>query len=366
MPSTQMSRTKNSILFYIAISPLGYVLLTHLHHVLLPFNILQKTACQNPSSLLETYSAPGIHDLLDRIVCVLVRFCSQAVNDPLCFPMTATLVGLATTAYAVMSVERARFKNNTFLTPFMIMMGNVIGTGVIAPMAWLPWYGWSLYRHQKKSKQNQVAINASGKTTGKKQNLREKISDYHNQLHRMPHVAPHRTFGIALATLFGQFLPVAILVSHGPSLTQRNILAVFQYFPITYGLFEWIIPFFVNHLDCKTKRGATDSVRLMYTGIASINAFLWYWVWIKWLQTTSAPDFMVKQWIELFFSLGSSGTNPVAYMLMWDIVALLTTFTYWAWLEDGKDGVKTVLYSSLLFGPGAGLALYAMRRESRI
>ncbi|CEP12958.1 hypothetical protein [Parasitella parasitica] len=361
-----MSRTRNSILFYIAISPLGYILLTHLHHVVLPFNLIQKTTCQNPSHLLETYSAPGLHDIMDRIVCVLVKFCSQAINDPLCFPVTATLVGLATTAYAVMSVEKVRFKSNACLTPFMILMGNVIGTGLIAPMAWLPWYGWSLYKHQKKSKKNQVAINADSKSINKKQNLREKIIDYHSQQHSMPHVAPHRTFGIALAALFGQFLPVALLVSHGPSLTQRNILAAFQYFPIAYGLFEWIVPFFVNHLDCKTKRGATDSVRLMYAGVASINTFLWYWVWIKWLQTTSAPESMVKQWIELFFSLGSSGTNPVAYMLMWDIAALLTTFTYWAWLEDGKEGVKTVLYNSVLFGPGAGLALYAMKRESRI
>jgi hypothetical protein len=361
-----MSQKKNFILFYIAASPLGYILLTHLHQVLLPFNILQKTACQNPTHILETYSAPGFHDLLDRIVCVLVKFCSQAVNDPLCFPMTATLVGLATTAYAVMSVERIRFKSNTCLTPLMIMMGNVIGTGIIAPMTWLPWYGLSLYKHQKNSKKNQVAINANSKYVDKKQSLREKINDYHDQQHGLPQVAPHRTFGIALATLFGQFLPVAILVSHGSSLTQRNILAIFQYFPIIYGLFEWITPFFVNHLDCKTKRGATDSVRLLYTGIASINAFLWYWVWIKWLQTTNAPDLMVKQWIELFFALGSSGTNPVAYMLMWDIVALLSTFTYWAWLEDGKDSIKTILYNSVIFGPGAGLALYAMKRESRI
>lgn len=363
-----MFRTKNSLLFYVGISPLGYVLLTHLHHVLLPFNLLQKSACQNPNQLSETYSAPGMHDVLDKVVCVLVRFCSQAINDPLCFPMTATLVGLATTAYAIMSIERIRFKNNACLTPCMIMLGNIIGTGVIAPLAWLPWYGWSLHRHQKKTRKNQLAINANNNkpTTSKKQSLREKISDYYNQQHCMPHVAPHHAFGVGLAALFGQFLPVAVLVSHGPSLTQRNILAAFQYFPITYGLFEWIMPYIFSHLDCRTKRGATDSVRLLYTGIASINAFLWYWVWIKWLQTTSAPDSLVKQWIELFFSLGSAGTNPVAYMLLWDIVALLATFTYWAWLEDGRDGVKTVLYSSLLFGPGAGLAIYTIKRESRI
>jgi hypothetical protein len=359
-----MSSAKNSILFYLALSPLGYVLLTHLHHTLLPFNVLQKTECRDPAKLFETYSAPGFHDILDRIVCVLVRFCSHAINDPMCFPMTATLMGLATTVYVVMSVERARFNNNKLLAPIMITIGNVIGTGVIAPLAWLPFYGWSLRKYH--SNQKQVQRTPSPISTSKHASIKSSVIGASARQLVMPHVEPHQSFGIALAAFFGQFLPVAILVSHGPSLTQRNVLAAFQYFPITFALFEWIVPYFVQHLNCNTKKGGTDSVRLLYTGVASINAFLSYWVWIKWLQTTTAPVLLVKQWISLFFSFGSSGENPVTYMLMWDIVALVTTFTYWAWLEDGKQGVKSIFVNSVLFGPGAGLALYAMKRESRI
>lgn len=348
-----MSRIKNSILFYLVVSPLGYILLTHLHHVLLPFNLTQKAECRNPNQLLETYSAPGT-SLLDRIVCVLVRFCTHAINDPMCFPLTATLLGLATTSYTVMSVERARFKNNRLLAPIMVFFGNVIGTGVIAPMAWLPIYGWSLRNHLSKPSAKPVhAIH---------QSIRTKVTEESG----LPHVEPNQAFGIGLAALFGQFLPVAILVSHGPSLTQRNILAAFQYFPITYALFEWIVPCFSKQLNCKTKKGAKESIKLLYIGIASINAFISYWVWIKWLQTVISADLFVKQWFYLFFSFGTTGENPVAYMLMWDIVALFSTFTYWAWLEDGKQGLKSILSNTILFGPGAGLALYAMKRESRI
>lgn len=345
-------------MFYLGLSPLGYALLSHLHHVLLSFNVLHRNECRNPDLLLETYSALGFNDILDRIVCVLVRFCTTAINDPMCFPMTATLVGLATTSYAIMSVERARFNSYRLISPIMIVFGNVIGTGVIAPMAWLPIYGWSLRNHHiSGSKQQQ---SKSIQVTHK--NLRSRVTANHS----LPYVEPHKTFGIALATFFSQFLPVAILVSHGPSLYQRNVLAAFQYFPIVYALFEWIVPYFVEHLNCKTKRGAVDSVRLMYTSIASINAFISYWVWIKWFQTTSLPDVMVKRWIELFFSFGATGENPVTYMLMWDIVAVFSTFACWAWLEDGKQGLKTLFQNSILFGPGAGLALYAMKRETRI
>lgn len=369
-----MSRTKTSILFYLALSPLGYILLTHLHHILLPFNLLQKTECKNRSKLFETYSAPGHSDLLDRIVCVLVRFCNQAINDPMCFPMTATLVGLATTVYVIMSVERARFKNNRLLAPIMIAFGNLIGTGVIAPLAWLPIYGWSLRQHQSKASKTVSSQEGGGvprspiSTSSKKHlSISRVIDERSSQLATLPHVEPHQSFGIALAALFGQFLPVAILVSHGPTLTQRNVLAAFQYFPIIFALFECIVPFFVQHLNCKTKRGDAESVRFLYVGVASINAFLSWCVWMKWLQTTVAPDMAVKQWVNLFFSFGASaGNNPVAYMLMWDIVALFITFTYWAWLEDGKQGVFSIVSNSILFGPGAGLALYAMRRESRI
>lgn len=348
-----MSRTKNSILFYLVVSPLGYLLLTHLHHVLLPFNLAHKAECRDPDLMLETYSAPG-NSLLDRVVCVLVRFCSHAINDPMSFPLTATLLGLATTSYAIISVERVRFKNNRLLAPVMVFFGNVIGTGVIAPMAWLPIYGWSLRSHF--SKPSPKTVHATH------QSIRMKVTEES----ALPSVEPNQAFGIGLAALFGQFLPVALLVSHGPSLTQRNILAAFQYFPITYALFEWIVPCVSKQLNCKTRKGAKDSVRLLYVGIASINAFLSYWVWIKWLQTTVSADIFVKQWVDLFFSFGSTGENPVAYMLMWDIVAIFSTFSYWAWLEDGKAGLKSIFTNTLLFGPGAGLALYAMKRESRV
>lgn len=347
-----MAFKKSSILFYLAVSPLGYLLLTHLHHVLLPFNLVHKEECRNTNQLLETYSAPGFHQLLDRIVCVLVRFCNQAINDPMCFPLTATLVGLATTSYTVMSVERVRLNNNQLLAPIMICFGNVIGTGVIAPMAWLPIYGWSLSSHASK----QVKAGTQHKT------IRAKIASDSSK----NYIEPSKIFGIAIAALFGQFLPVAILVSFGSSLTQRNILALFQYFPLVYGLLEFIVPLFAKELNCKTKKGSTDSIRLLYVAIASINTFLSFWVWIKWLHTTPAPDQFVKQWIDLFFSFGATKENPVAYMLMWDIVALFSTFTYWAWLEDGLDGVKTIVKNSILFGPGSGLAIYAMKREARI
>ncbi|RCH92399.1 hypothetical protein CU098_010509 [Rhizopus stolonifer] len=277
--------------------------------------------------------------------------------------MTATLVGLATTAYAVMSVEQTRFNGSRFLTPFMITMGNIIGTGVIAPLAWLPWYGWSLSHHHKQTHVN-IMNNKLKTSSNNSDKLKERINHLKQQQFSLPSIAPNYAFSIAIATLFGQFLPVALLVSHGPSLTQHNILASFQYFGIVYGLIKLVLPSCTTGLNEKTKN--SESVRLLYAGVAGINAFLYYWVWIKWLQTTTSPDLMVKQWIELFFSLGTTGENPVTYMLMWDIVALFSTFTYWAWLEDGLEGVKTMLINSVFFGPGASLAIYTLKREGRI
>jgi hypothetical protein len=351
-----MSRSKASLLPYLVTAPAAYYLLQHLHHVLLPFNLAQKTTCSNPTELLATYSASGFHNKLDRIVCVLVRFCSQAINNPLCFPLTAMLLGLATTAYAVMSIERARFQSRKCITPFMVAMGNVIGTGIIAPFAWIPWYGWSLCKFQQQSQQISKKLDSSNRV------IHEQT--YHKRA--LPHVTANETMGTAIATLLGQFLPVSVLVSLSPSLAQRNLLALFQYFPLAYGLFEFVIPSLVRHLDCKTKRGGMDSVRYLYVGIASINAYIWFWVWILWLQTTDSPIAMVKQWISLFFSFGALQKDAVTYMIMWDNLALFSTFIYWAWLEDSLQGFREVLKYSILAGPGAGLAIYALKRENRI
>jgi hypothetical protein len=351
-----MSRTKNSLLLYSVTIPLAYCLLKHLHHVMLPFNTSQKIICQNPVELAATYSAPGLSDALDRLVCVLIRFCSEAINNPLCFPLTVSLIGLATTAYAVMSIERARFQSSKTIAPFMITMGNVIGTGIVSPFAWIPWYGWTLRKHQQQSQQ------IIKKTDSDSHVIREQVLTNS----ALPHVTPSEALGTAMATLFGQFLPVALLVSHKPSMIQRNLLATFQYFPLACGLFEYVVPPMVRSFGWKTKRGGEDSVRYLYAGVASINAFIWLWLWILWLQTTDSPVAMIKEWIGLFFSFGSLQKNLVTYMIMWDNVALFGTFAYWSWLEDGLEGLGVFFKYSIMFGPGAGLAIYGLKRESRI
>jgi hypothetical protein len=354
---------RHNILFYIGLSPLAYGLLSHLYSILtslfLHHNNKTESIIGTDSTIVEAYSALGeLNNILNRIIYILARFCITAINDPMCFPMCATLVGLAATSYAIMSVERVRFDNhNKLFSIIIVLFGNVIGTSIIATIAWLPIYGWSVRKHYLYgSKKQDEQIQVTHK------NLRSGVIANHS----LPYVEPHKTFGIALATLFGQFLPVAILVSHGQSLNENNILAALQYFPVTYVFFQWIVPNFVEHLNLKSKSDAVDSVRLMYTSIASINTFISYWVWIKWFQTTSLPEVMVKHWAELFFSFGATDENPVTYILMWGIIGVFSTFACWACLEDGKQGLKILIQCSILFGPGAGLALYAMKRESRI
>ncbi|KAG0190898.1 hypothetical protein DFQ28_001380 [Apophysomyces sp. BC1034] len=284
-----------------------------LYYVLKPFNLPMRDICHGSEGLAATYDAPGW--ITDRIVCVLVRFGQQALSEPVSLGLTATMVSTATTAYAIMSVEGAR--TDLSLAPLMILLGNIFGTGIIAPLVWLPL--WAYF-----SKKYTSAIGTD------------------------------RVVGIATGAVLGQLLPSVLpMVLHHRA--HRNALAVLQYFPVGYGLLE-------HSFGWLRLPQRQDAVQLLYVGLAGINTLLFY-------SLVASSLWLGIPWKSQLVHIALHGTSPgdaVSYMLIWDIVALVGTFGYWIWLETSWRGVVQLLGFSMIFGPGAGLAMSAWKRETML
>ncbi|KAI8978130.1 hypothetical protein BDB01DRAFT_837566 [Pilobolus umbonatus] len=194
----------------------GITLLIHLHTVLKPFNDEQRLQCMTSNRLAE-------------IVCVLVRFCSQAIQDPLCFPLTMTVIGCATTTYAIMSVERIRCDKRRNLTPWMILLGNLIGTGIVVPLIWIPFYS-------------------------------------HLPLHPVP-VYPH-AYRVGTAIVLAQCVPVLMIL-----MTQSEcIIRLFQYCFIVYEeVYILFTGYWLPLIHCYIIPFCTH-----YHGHLSLNGFIFF------------------------------------------------------------------------------------------
>ena len=101
-----------------------------------------------------------------------------------------------------------------------------------------------------------------------------------------------------------------------------------------------------------------EMVSWLYIGLAAINTFIYYWVLLR-VLLFSSPGTLFK-YITLVYD---AEVDPVAHMLMWDILTLLLTMGYWAWLQHGVIGPRSILKTSVVFGPAAGLALFGWKRE---
>ncbi|KAI8142817.1 hypothetical protein BJV82DRAFT_614401 [Fennellomyces sp. T-0311] len=321
-------RSLSKTALYLLPVPAAWFLFRHLEHTLQQFNGPARQLCRDPNH--SCYDVPPFtHTLLNRIVCVLVHFCSQAMNDPVSMPVTITLLGAATSVYAITSVEGARHGGLLALLPIlMITAGNVIGTGIIIPLLWIPVYGLFAKRHT--------------------------------------FIPTRRVVGIAFALLLGQCLPPALMIAQGPrSRTQHNIIAAFQYFPLVYCFVEHALSR-VLPKSRSSVRQSRDGVRALYVGLGSILMFVHYAIVIHMFYFDNKFSRLSQLWSVMTTHAFVKSGDAVTYMLVWDVVAVTASAAYWAWLEDGRKSALYLILASVIFGPGAGIAVYGWRRECRI
>ncbi|KAI7885033.1 hypothetical protein K492DRAFT_220293 [Lichtheimia hyalospora FSU 10163] len=314
--------TKSTVA-YLLTAPLGYLIWSHIAQILAPFNDHTRQQCRNPAFLASTYDAPAfLPTLLKRVGCVLVHFCSHAINEAT--PLTLILLGVATASFASMSIECARRGGGLGLslyTGILLIGGNVIGAGVMFPLLWIPVYG--------------ILIS----------------------LYKMQPIQPARILGVGLAAILGQCVtPVLMLTVPARSMWQHNIIGAFLISPLVYTALECCVPIIASrstkdqkhHVSMQQSR---DNLRTMWISLGSI--------------------FMLMHCILLFRYYGVWNKNwyndPITHMLVIDISSIVGTMAYWAGIEDGfKRGTLFVLVASLLLGPGAGVCAYAWKREGRI
>lgn len=310
-------------LAYLLTAPLGYLLWSYIAQVLAPFNNHTRLQCRNPAFLASTYDAPAfLPSLLNRVGCVLVHFCSHAINEAA--PLTLVLIGAATAAFASMSIECARRGGGLGLslyTGILLLGGNIIGAGIMFPLLWVPVYGVCSSKYK-------------------------------------PQPIHHaRILGVGLGAVFGQCVtPVLMLTVPTRSMWQHNIIGAFLISPLVYTAFECFVPLIASQLTKDQKQQESiqhsrDNLRTLWACLGTLFMLMHYILLIRYYGIWN------KHWYN----------DPITFMLVMDISAVVGTMAYWAGIEDGfKRGTLFLLVSSLFLGPGAGIAAYKWKREGRI
>ncbi|CDS10071.1 hypothetical protein LRAMOSA02748 [Lichtheimia ramosa] len=319
--TNQQSAT--STVAYLLTAPLGYYLWCRIAQVLAPFNNATRQQCRDPAYLASTYDAPAfLPSLLNRVGCVLVQFCSHAINEAT--PLTLILIGVATAAFTSMSVECARRGGGIGLalyTGILLLGGNIIGAGIMIPLLWIPVYGVC------------------------------------NSMYISRPIQPIRIVGITLAAVFGQCVtPILMLTVPARSMWQHNIIGAFLISPMVYTLLEICVPVIASHFTKGQKQPVSfqqscDNLRTLWACLGTLFMLMHYILLIRYFGVWNS------HWYK----------DPITHMLVIDISSIIGTMAYWAGIEDGfKRGTLFLLVASLVLGPGAGVAAYAWKREGRI
>ncbi|ORX52728.1 hypothetical protein DM01DRAFT_325498 [Hesseltinella vesiculosa] len=350
-------RTRRHLLWQLLPIPLALYLFSDIQHVLLQFNQNAKAICRSQGGLIATYDALGLHSFFDQLTCVLVRFCSVAVNNHSCAMVTFLLLGQAAVMYAVMAVEGYRQSQKTsnavvramgsLLPTALIYLGNVVGAGPVTMLLWLP-----------------LTRLLDWLSRGERSNAGP--------------IPATRLLSIFLSSVLGQ-LPIFLLAVYlPPSRTQSNWLAIFQHTPFFFPLVQTVLDRWNENPEvtlAKRKKGTPISAPWrasdLYLALSAVNVFL-YWLTVIYQHTIGSNETSPWTYLKLLWSppgndLAIFDANPemdqfqaarrVTYMLLWDWLAMVITFGYWVWLHQGTKGLWRLFKYSVIGGPSGGLAL---------
>ncbi|KAI8063284.1 hypothetical protein BC940DRAFT_307540 [Gongronella butleri] len=375
--------SKTHLLLQLAPVPLALWIFASIHSVLSPFNKDAKSMCQRVNEIHDSVDIWDVHPSVDRITCVLVRFCTVVVNHASSAMITHILLGQAAVMYAVMVVEGQRqaqlvpypwVASLTSLLPIiLIYAGNIVGAGPITMLFWLPITGLLHFICLPKgdpSDKGSSSSSSNGKNDAmlakNKGNMlfRPHQHDHHHRHHgaataSMTRLPAARLLSTFFISMMGQYPLFLLAVYMSPSRMQQNVLAVFQHTPL---FFPW-----VHHLAerlAPSSRTRSWHVGDLYLGLAAVNALL-YWMAVLYNLFRGNEDTSLRYYVVLLLAPPKDlldtaqllAPTRVTIMLVLDLLAMVLTFAYWVWLRQGRTGLKRLCAYSLVGGPGAGLAL---------
>lgn len=287
---------------------------------------------------------------LDTLLCHSIKFYSEVFNHPLGSLLAASLLGMTTTVFAILSIEAGRkhaYRAQTMAVPIILLLGNIIGTSVVLPLVWIPFNGIIQYR------------------------LKYQKSNNSNYIH------PFRVLAIMVAIIFGQILVAALpFMAKNPSQLQ-TALTILQFGPLIYSTIEWSCTFFsgFNYSSYETYHPITRAdavqskifIQQLYVTLAVTNLILHYGI----IAFTIVQDMNIFHIMAEVFRnqpiLNGTGAESVSlaatYYVCTNFVALILTFAYWTVVDGGMDALILYGIACLLLGPGAGLATYCWVRE---
>jgi hypothetical protein len=347
-----MSQSINFLMLSLLSIPLSYINHFALAVAIKPLIEPVQYVCRRPDvfSHLEVRTTFADITKLDIFLCYVTNFYGQVFNHPLGSLMTASLLGMTTTVFAILSIEAGRkhaYRAQTLAVPIILFFGNVVGISVILPLVWIPFNGVVQYK------------------------LKYKHSSSNNYIH------PFRVLAIMVAIIFGQILVAALPFMAKNASQLQTALTILQFGPLIYSTIEWSCTFCsgLSYSSYEkyhpiTRAEAVQSkisVQQLYVTLAVTNLILHYGI----IAYTFVQDMNIMQNMTKVLqnqpSLTSDGFQSVSlagtYFVWMNLIALIMTFAYWTALDGGMDGLILYSISCLILGPGAGLATYCWVRE---
>lgn len=299
---------------------------------------------------VETFGMDSLKTKVDDVLQRLININVEAIKHPIGLLWTCSLLGLITTIYVLISIEAARKRASyaeKLAAPFALISGNLIGIPVIIPLIWLPINVWTQIR------------------------LKYRQYSFNNYVH------PFQVIIILLAAIFGQILVVS-LPFMAKNVEQLDVLLkTCQFAPIIYYTVESVCSILIriiapgyDNLHPVTRADAVQSkiaIQQLFMSLAVINLILYYGILIySFIHDVNVIRSTTEIiWRGLSTGIQEPGSGPAIctlYVII-SLVGLITTFAYWAFLDDGMDGMILFALASFVLGPGAGLATYCWVRE---
>jgi hypothetical protein len=299
---------------------------------------------------MDSFSLVYITTKLDTILGRLVSLNVEAIKHPIGLLWTCSLLGMITTIYVLISIEAARNRASyaeRLAAPVALMVGNLVGISVVIPLVWLPINVWTQMR------------------------LKYRQYSFNNYVH------PFLVIIILLAAIFGHILVVS-LPFMAKNVEQLDVLLkTCQFAPLLYYMTESACSMTIriiwpgyDSLHPVTRADAIQSkiaIQQLFISLAVVNLILYYGILIfSFIHDVNVFRSTAEiVWRSLSIGNQEPGSKSLVctlYVII-NLVGLIISFAYWAFLDDGLDGVILFAIACLVLGPGAGLATYCWVRE---
>ncbi|CAO3594252.1 unnamed protein product [Absidia cylindrospora] len=403
-------------LFASSIAVIGYFARNLIHENLTIVGPHLKSTCQVDPLTFTNY-AP-----VDRMLCILVIFFQRALDDYMGLTVTRVLLGLFGTVQAIMAIEGSRngYSRYHIMAWFMFwgMLANGITIAIVSSLFWMPLFvltSRSFDYNTKNSNDSPLNDDCVPTMVAPARSSAILISlvlafGIPSVLMTSSLVAEPDSW-LSLQIIAGwQFCPIFIQILYtaltwiltpllnddrvmpltGDALTTNAAMVTSS--KTTTSTATSISTSTMSRTTMMTtnESDATDQleeenrqrqrvrmaqskagVEQLYLIMAVINALIYYGSFIQ----TQMDGVHLKDSLILLATktIPAAGLNAIeinqffcAHILFLDLVVLTITFGLWSLYEDGIMAFVIVAAGTIIIGPGAMLAAYAMYRENRI